>query len=217
MKLVIVPGFLGYADEPHHIDLVKRAKLIGIDGIVVESRELSNMNFSEYRLSKHITTLNYILNQLENDDVALVGVSLGGVAAVAASLGRKNITKLVCVVSPYRFATGDDMESKLGEWKSRGEYSFTSSKYGEVDVPYEFVTDAQQYDARNVIFEIGSSKLFLAGLLDERVPSGLTRELANKAGDPKIYRLIDGMRHDYKNQPVFTKLVNDYILEFIDG
>lgn len=29
------------------------------------------------------------------------------------------------------------------------------------------------------------------------------------------YLLINGMKHDYKYQPEFVKLVNDYILEFI--
>lgn len=215
MKLVIVPGFLGYAAESHHLDLLKRTKMLGIDGTVVESQELANKDFMQYRLSKHIATLNDFLNQLVNDQVVLVGVSLGGVAAIAASLDRKNITKLVCIVSPFQFANGDDMEPKIAEWKSEGEYTFTSSRYGEIAVPYDFVTDAQQYDARAVVSELGSSKLFLAGSLDERVPSSLTRELAYKASNPKMYRLIEGMRHDYKNQPVFTKLVNDYVLDFI--
>lgn len=217
MKLVVIPGFLGFADEPHHIDLVERAKLLGIEGQVVESEELSNRDIDKYRLSKHIETVNQFLDKQGNEDVALVGVSLGGVVATVASLGRKNIVKLACIVSPYRFATGDDMEPRLDEWESRGSYIFSSSRYGEVDVPYEFVTDAQPFDARSFISEIKCPKLFLAGSLDIRVPSELTSSLAGAASQPKIYRLIDGMRHDYKNQPVFKKLVNDYILEFIAG
>ncbi len=217
MKLVIVPGFLGYAEEPHHIDLVNRARLAGIEAITVESQELSSRNFEKYRLSSHINTINSALDKFSNEEIALVGVSLGGVVATIASSGRKNVVRLVCVVSPYRFATGDDMESRLDEWKSRGVYSFASSRYRELDIPYEFATDAQLFDARAIISDIKCPKMFLAGSLDERVPFDLTQELFNTACDPKIYRLINGMRHDYKNQPVFTKLVNDYILEFIGG
>ncbi len=217
MKLVIVPGFLGYADEPHHIDLMNRAQLAGIEAVTVESQELSSRNFEKYRLSSHINTINRALDEFSNEEIALVGVSLGGVAATIASSERKNIVRLACVVSPYRFATGDDMESRLDEWKPRGVYSFASSRYGEVDIPYEFVKDAQLFDARAVISGIKCPKMFLAASLDERVPFDLTQGLFNRACDPKIYRLINGMRHDYKNQPVFTKLVNDYILEFIGG
>jgi len=97
MKLVVVPGFLGFADEPHHIDLIQRAQIIGVEGLVVESDELA---------------------------------------------------KLTCIVSPYTFAVHDDMESRLGDWESRGLYTFSSSRYGEIDIPYEFVADAQKFDAR---------------------------------------------------------------------
>lgn len=215
MKLIVVPGFLGFAEETHHIDLIERAKLIGIEGSVVESEELSNRHIDKYRLSKHIETVNQLLDKQGDEDVALVGVSLGGVVASVACHGRKNIVKLACIVSPYRFATGDDMESRLDEWKFRGSYLFRSSRYGDVDVPYEFVSDAQQFDARNFMSEVKCPKLFLAGSRDIRVPSELTSLLAAAASQPKIYRLIDGMPHDYKNQPVFTKLVNDFILEFL--
>lgn len=215
MKLIIVPGFLGFANEPHHIDLAERARLLGIDSLVVASEELAKLDFEKYRLSKHIKIVNQVLDKFNNEEVGLVGVSLGGVVATIVSSGRANVVKLACVVSPYKFGVRDDMESRLSEWESKGLYSFTSSRYGMVDVPYEFVIDAQQYDAREDMPDIKCPKLFLAGSLDERVPSHLTLALSNAANDPKIFRLIDGMRHDYKNQPKYAKLVNDLVLDFV--
>lgn len=215
MKLVIVPGFLGFAEEPHHIDLIERSKEVGVDGIVVESEELSHLNLDNYLLSRHLDKVNNILDNYIAEQVVLIGVSLGGVVATMASLGRENVVKLACIVSPYQFANGDDMEPKLDEWRIQGSFTFTSSKYGQLDVPYNFVEDACRFDARDVISEVKCPKLFLAGSLDVRVPPNLTLELSDKATQPKTFKIIDGMRHDYKNQPEFTKLVNDNLLDFM--
>lgn len=217
MRLLVVPGFLGYASESNHLDLVERAKVLGMVAEIVESPELVKNEYLTYRLSAHIEAVKRKLDSLGEEKIALVGVSLGGIAAVAAAKGRLNVRRLICVVSPYKFAQGDDMTPRLKTWESSGYQTFHSSKYGEVEVPYEFVKDAMGYDARNLIGDIPCPKLFLAGSLDQRVPPILSKVLADSASEPKEYRLINGMRHDYKYQPEFVKLVNDYILEFIAG
>jgi hypothetical protein len=51
MRLLIIPGFLGYASESNHLDLVERAKVLGIAAEIVQSPELASNDYSTYRLS----------------------------------------------------------------------------------------------------------------------------------------------------------------------
>lgn len=166
-------------------------------------------------MSNIYVELENVLKKIEDDDIVLVGLSMGSIIASYAA-AKFNVSKLVLVVSPYQFGTGDDVSEFVHEWKAKGVWQFQSSSYGRVELPYSFIDDAHRFNALEVISRVMCPKLFIVGEADQRVPLSLTKKLYELATEPKTWKMISKMKHDYKRQNGMTKLVNDYILEFPD-
>lgn len=211
MKFVIFPGFLGYPTENHIVDLKNRLQNEGHLVLVAVSEELEAGKHMDYRISK---TYSSILNQLEKThDLTVIGFSLGSVMAIKLAADLK-ANRLVCVSGPVKFAHGDDMEPYVEGWKYAGIRQFISSKYGKIDIPFDFVEDAWQFDARKDISRVSCPTLFIAGKKDVRVPYQVTKELYNLAPARKKLKLFKGMGHDYKHYPELVRKVNDSIIDF---
>lgn len=212
--IVVIPGFRGSATEPQFLELEKR--LLGRALVERISWPGWPRNLKKYRLSAVIEEVSRKVQQLqaENYAVTVIGESLGGVAATVVGSQFLRLTQLILMVTPYRFADGDDLEKSLGEWEHKGNKLFTSRVSGKsVAIPYEFVRDAQQFDARKYIKKVSAPVLFVVAERDEHIPHSATKLLYDLCKTPKEWIEIAGMEHTYKYQPeklheVVSLLVN---------
>jgi esterase/lipase len=213
MNIVIVPGFTGRPDEVTFQDLeaILEAKGYNVTKLAWPHfpEDLANYSFSET-----IAHARQVIAALPKDDLVLLGFSMGGI--IAALLATEFDTKkLGLIVSPYQAGSEDDLAGKYREWQETGWRSVTSSKYGELHIPFSFIEDARRYNALDYIQNVHCPVLFVAGEQDGNVSNVATRKLYDKANEPKEWHLIEDMEHKYQHQPEKLKQVNDIIVSFI--
>lgn len=214
MDILIIPGFTGYPEEITFQEL--ETKLLAKGHKVVK---IAWPNYperlNEYNFTNTINFASQIISELNNEGLAIIGFSMGGIIAAALAM-RYQLEKLIFVVSPYQAGNGDDLSGKYKEWKDTGYREIISSKYGKLNIPFSFIKDAQRYNALEFVSQIKCPKLFIAGEQDSKVPLDVSRKLFNMAAEPKKWFQISGMEHKYQYQPDILKIVDQKIIEFIE-
>ena len=97
-----------------------------------------------------------------------------------------------------------------------GYFEKESSRYGQIRIPYEYVVDSKKWNALESVKNIKILSLYIIGLADKNVFPENTRELFNKANDPKELIEIEEMDHFYKKKPAQLKQVNESVLKFLN-
>jgi esterase/lipase len=216
MHIVIIPGFTGFPEETTFTELEKTLILRGHSVTKVAwphfPEDLNKYNFSE--TIKHVRN---ILKHVNNEDLTILGFSMGGI--IASLLATEfSPQKLGLVVTPYQAGSEEDLAGKYKDWQTTGTRKITSSKYGELEIPFSFIEDARKYNALNYVKEVHCPILFVAGELDKSVPWQVCRKLfENAPQNLREWHLISGMEHKYKNQPEMLKKVNEILINFIDS
>ena len=213
MNIVIIPGFMGHPDEVTFQDLGQELK--ANDHYVTR---LAWPHFpddmAQYGFSETIVHARSVICSLLDEDLVLLGFSMGGIIAtlLAAEFKPK---KLGLIVTPYQAGSGDDLAGKYKEWQTTGWRLAKSSKYDELRVPFSFIEDARKYNALDYIQDVHCPVLFVACEKDGNVPNAATRKIYEKANQPKEWHLIEGAEHKYQYQPEKLQQVNAIITEFI--
>lgn len=99
------------------------------------------------------------------------------------------------------------------DWKEKG-YLEKISNGKPVKIPYAYLEDADRYNALDEVAKIKSPILFILGTKDINVVPEETKELYEKANEPKELFIVDGMDHYYKKYPELLSRVNVGILAF---
>jgi esterase/lipase len=216
MHVVIIPGLLGHPNEVAFKDLsaVLRQKR---HRVTIIAWPHFPTDLTKYAFSETIKAARELLEKLPADDVVLFGVSMGGIIATYLA-SEFQVKKLILVVAPYQAGTKDDLEGKYKEWQENGARMVKSSVYGELSLPFSFIEDARTYNALDVIGNVQSQLLVIAGEQDEKVSWSATKMIYDAANEPKEWHLIGGMQHRYQYQsPEMLAKVNAMIVGFIEG
>lgn len=213
MNVIIIPGFTGYPDEKTFEDLTRALTNKGHKVIKLAWPNFPN-ELGGYNFTNTIKYTQEILKNLEPSNTVILGFSMGGV--IACHLAKEfNPKRLGLVVSPYQAGSEDDLAGKYKDWKEKGYRDITSSRFGDLRIPFSFIEDAKKYNALEMIDKIECPILFIVGENDNKVPKNVTRKLHDKASNPKEWIEIKDMEHKYQYQPKILKKVNEYILRFI--
>lgn len=213
MNIVIIPGFTGYPEEKTFESLEKRL-LIKNHNVVKIAWSYFPDDLSKYSFTKTINSAHKILNSLKISETIILGFSMGGI--IATYLAKEfEPKKLALVVSPYQAGSEDDLEGKYKNWKETGYRDLSSSKYGNLRIPFSFIEDARKYNALEIIPDVYCPILFIVGEKDDKVPNKVTRKLFDKANEPKDMVIIEGMEHKYQYQPEIIEQVNNHLIKFI--
>jgi len=209
MNIFFIPGFLGHPDEITFKDLEKQLNSQGHNVIKIAWPHFPD-DLAKYSISETLKHTREILKKLDMNQTIILGFSMGGIIAsfVAKEFQPK---KLGLFVSPYQAGTDDDLEEKYNQWQEDGFRKFTSSKYGELKIPFSFILDAKKYNALDVINMVNCPILFIAGKKDDKVSNNATEKFFKKANYPKKFILIDEMEHRYQYQPKMLEKVNGMI------
>lgn len=213
MNIVIIPGFTGYPKEVTFNELGAELQTKGHHVTKIAWPHIPD-NIDKYSFSETIAATRKIIEEINEDELVLLGFSMGGIIAtlLATEFSPK---KLGLIVSPYQAGSEDDLAGKYKEWKKKGHRKVTSSKFGELNIPFSFIEDAQKYNALDYIQDINCPVLFIVGENDEKVPMHVTKKLFDKTKEPKSWHQVPNMDHKYQYQPEILKQVNKIIIDFI--
>lgn len=213
MNIVIIPGFTGYPEEKTFTDLESNLLNKGHHVIKIAWPNFPD-NLKDYNFTSTTEHIETILKEFDMKETVLLGFSMGGV--IACHLARVfKPYKLGLIVTPYQAGSEDDLQGKYRSWKELGYRDLTSSRFGNLRIPFSFIQDARKYNALETISEINCPILFIVGEKDDKVPNSVTRKLFDKANEPKQWVKVDGMEHKYQYQPDMLKEVNQFIIDFI--
>jgi pimeloyl-ACP methyl ester carboxylesterase len=140
---------------------------------------------------------------------------MGGIIACHLAVDFRP-AKLGLIVSPYQAGSPEDLAGKYRTWYQTGLRDVSSSRYGELQVPFSFTEDAMHYDARESIKNLRCPVMFVAGESDTKVSTAATMKLYAVANQPKTIEIVKGMEHKYQYQPEKLEIVNSLITKFMD-
>ncbi len=218
--VIISPGFTGYKEENHLVDLSKGLLDENIASIRFDYRgfgESSGTLEKDYRFSNFIEdghdVIDWAISQklVDRNNIFLVGFSMGG--QIATILATDRNIKALCLVSTPDNAKNTDLGDLWG--KTRNPFCKTSSRYGDIEIPYEFYEDYIQYDATKYANKISCPLLVIAGVEDVNVPLVLSKRVYDSANQPKKFFAVNNMDHLYKKNDTIVAEVNTRIVSFI--
>lgn len=215
MNIVIIPGFTGYPEEKTFEMLEKQLTEKGHNVIKIGWPSFPN-DLSKYGFTNTITHIKKTVNPLNNKQTVLLGFSMGGIIACEIARTFKPY-KLGLIVTPYQAGSEDDLQGKYKSWKELGYRDLTSSRFGNLRVPFSFIEDARKYNALDLIYKINCPVLFIVGEKDDKVPNSATKKIFEKANEPKQWIQIKDMEHKYQYQPEILSQVNQKLIEFIES
>jgi uncharacterized protein len=117
-------------------------------GIGLEIPDLAEGNFRNLTLSAQLNVLERLCG---NDPVALIGSSMGGYLAALYAARHPEVRKLVLLAPAFSFASRWPEtlgEEAMDQWKLTNTLRvFHYSEGREVELGYQLIVDAQQYEA----------------------------------------------------------------------
>jgi len=139
-----------------------------------------------------------------DEQIILLGRSMGGSASLALAANDNNLTGLCLWSTPYdlhetfRLALGDDYRRLL-----EGEDIRVEDEYGKLELSPHFITDFNNYDLAICIKRVsGLPILILHGSQDAIVPLSQAKKLFQQAGEPKTMKIIEGADHQFSQHAV---------------
>lgn len=220
--VILMHGFTGNKEEQHikqlAVDLANN-NLVAIrfdasgygesEGITEQDYRLTNYFSDAESVYDYLKTLPYV----DKDHIGIFGHSMGAMLVVLLAAKYPEIKASVSVSPPSNLDTHYRLKGIWKEWKEKG-YLEKINNGKNVKIPWEFLEDAKRYNALEEASKIKSPILFILGAQDVNVLPEETKELYEKANEPKELFIVDGMDHSYKNFPDKLAIVNKKILEF---
>lgn len=222
--VLLLHGFTGYKEEAHLVTLAESLQAAGYTAVRFDASGFgeSEGSISDYTFTQYLKDVETVYRWLHDDleqkpTMHVVGTSMGGLIGLFFAISHADIDKLCMVTAPSKLGRSGELAEVLEDWEASGEYLKTSSKFGEVNIPWSFYEDVRNYDAFDVLDDLQSQLLVIAGGSDKVVPAKEVLSVYDAAPEPKSKLLIDDMTHDYKNYPVVLDAVNKEITRFLLG
>jgi pimeloyl-ACP methyl ester carboxylesterase len=145
-------------------------------GVSYHVPDLNRPSFDQLTLTAQLDALSQTIRALPEGDVALIGSSMGGLAALhfvdrCAKRGAERVTHLVLLAPAFDFHDARDKQMGAGwqdAWRDLGHWAFFNYATGQEErVHYGLVEDLAQYDSYAVRLHIPT--LIYHGLYDESV------------------------------------------------
>lgn len=220
--VIVLHGFTGSKDEEH---IVALARDLHKKNIAAVRFDMSGLGESEgtieadYRLSNYLDDIDTVFKQLteqyciDPSAIGIVGHSMGGLAALLYAARNPQIRAVCAISSPAQLADAATFKNALPEWEKTGWFDRTSSRFGILSFPYDFILDAMKHDLRKAASHIHQPKLVIWGSKDKNVFPTETEEVFDFLDDPKESLVLD-IDHYYKKDPKLINKVNHKVVSF---
>ncbi len=185
----------GFASSPSSRKAQFFEERFGELGIGLEVPDLAENNFRNLTLTAQLNVLDQVCR---GEPVSLIGSSMGGYLAALYAARHSEVQKVVLLAPAFSFASRWPEtlgEEAMEQWKRTNTLRvFHYSEGREVDLGYQLIEDAQQYEAYP---EVRQPVLIFQGLYDTVVPPGYAERFATSHANAGL-RLLDS-DHDLVN------------------
>jgi uncharacterized protein len=185
----------GFASSPSSRKAQFFEERFGELGIGLEVPDLAENNFRNLTLTAQLNVLDEVCR---GEPVSLIGSSMGGYLAALYAARHTEVQKVVLLAPAFSFASRWPEtlgEEAMEQWKRTNTLRvFHYSEGREVDLGYQLIEDAQQYEAYP---EVRQPVLIFQGLHDTVVPPGYAERFATGHANAGL-RLLDS-DHDLVN------------------
>lgn len=220
---ILCPGYLDYKDYLHLTDLATKLNELGYTVVRFDPTGTwdSEGDISEYLTSQYLkdvkSVLEHMLDEGQYTHVLLGGHSRGGQISVLYAARDARISEVLAIMPSHGPVTGERRKT----WEEAGVAISSRDVPGSTDrrefrVPFQHVLDRDRFDALGDTSKIKAPIFFLAGELDDVVPPEEVKELFDAANEHKKFLLLEGIGHDYRQNPAEVERVNQQILQLLE-
>jgi pimeloyl-ACP methyl ester carboxylesterase len=223
---ILCPGYLDSKDYAH---LVALANMLAARGYVAVRLDPtgtweSGGEISDYTTTQYLedirTVLEFMLGEDDFKQVLLGGHSRGGQLSILYAARDNRISTVLGIMASTGKPYSDDDEEK---WEKEGvrisqrDLPSDRERRKEFRVPFSHALDKNRYNGFEDIIKIHAPVILIAGELDDLVTPEETRELFDKANEPKKMAVIANIGHNYRLNDNEIEIVNGKISELLDA
>ena len=151
MRLFYLHGFASSARSSKATFLAEKLKTLGLS---LETPDFNQPDFSTLTITRMLDQIVTAIDAAPDEDVVLIGSSLGAFVAVQAALQRPEHVGRMVLLAPALDFSGNRMrdlgDRRLSEWERTGSLNVFHYGYGRMmPLHYALYTDANRYDALN--------------------------------------------------------------------
>lgn len=222
---VLMPGYLDTKNYNHIKLLEKDLNKIGYTtisfdptGIWESDGKVEQYNFTQY-LKDIETIINFAKNKNKFDEIILIGHSFGGRIALYYASMHPEISAVIVLMSALKSYHSKD---KLSIWKKAGlrfskrDLPENPKKFREFVTSYSSEFNRSKCDISKIVKKYQNPLLVLAAELDKVTNPKYVKQLYDFANEPKEFKIIKEIGHDYRHNKKDVKIVNDAIIHFLD-
>lgn len=221
--VILLHGFTGYKEEMHIETLAKDLAENGFAAIRFDCSGFgqsggtveNDFRFSNY-LSDTESIYQYLISKefVDKDRLGIWGHSMGGMLAVIFAANHPEIKAVVCLSAPTVMWGAPSIKQKIEKWRRSGWSEKVMFDGKTVRIPYAFLEDAKNYNVLDYVSKLYVPLLVVLGTADINVLPSDTKEIFEKANEPKKILEVKGMDHYYKNVPQILERVNREVVSF---
>jgi pimeloyl-ACP methyl ester carboxylesterase len=220
---VLCPGYLDSKDYDH---LVTLADLLANQGYTAVRFDptgtwKSEGDISEYLTSQYLedikSVIEFMLGQDGYTHILLGGHSRGAQVSIMYAAKDSRVSEVLSIMpSTPKTMVGE----RYDQWKERG-YEISkrvipgTKEIREFGVSYAHVTDRQKFNIFDEVKKVHVPLVLIAGETDAIALPEDVKQIYDLANEPKKFILIEGIGHDYRNNPSEIDTVNKKVLEAI--
>jgi alpha-beta hydrolase superfamily lysophospholipase len=190
----------GFASSPKSEKAIFFAEKLRGAGMDVTIPDLNEPTFLNLTLTRQLEHVEAIADDHANEQLVLIGSSMGGLIATLATQRIRNVVGLVLLAPGFGINTRWNQmpgRQELNEWKSSGWHDVFHYRWNsKVPLKYDFVEDANQYTTVNLKVEVPT--LVFHGVHDQVIPVAESRAFARNNAEFVEYCELDS-DHDLLN------------------
>jgi pimeloyl-ACP methyl ester carboxylesterase len=190
----------GFASSPKSEKAIFFADKLRGAGMDVTIPDLNEPTFLNLTFTRQLAHVESIAAEHANEQLVLIGSSMGGLIATLAAQRLPNVVGLVLLAPGFGITTRWNQmpgRHELDEWKRSGWHDVFHYRWNsKVPLKYDFVEDANQYPTVNLKVEVPT--LVFHGVHDEVIPVAESRAFADHNAEFVEYCELDS-DHDLLN------------------
>jgi hypothetical protein len=182
----------GFASSPKSTKAKYMQQKFAELGLTLHVPDLNLTDFSTVTLSEQLSYLDRTYLQ-DNQEITVIGSSLGGFLAVQLAAQNLLVQKLVLFAPAFGFSQRIAQalgEENIKQWQRSGSREFYH--YGlkrNVNLQFQFFVDAQKYSEEKLLRSL--PMLIFHGINDDVVPASLSEEFAKRRSQVTLKLLND--------------------------
>ncbi len=223
--VILLHGNTGHKDETHIVSLAHYLETRGIASLRFDTSGIGESDGDiehDYRVTNYISDVEVIFDfvrthpDFDAKKIALWGHSMGGMIAFLCAQYHPELTCISAVAPSGALSKSLTSGPILKEWEATGWLTKTSTVSGKsTRLPWAFAVDRMKYDSLVALQKMHIPVQFIMGTADQTVSQDVVREQYEISNEPKEYKEIPAMPHEYSVSREYMDQVNAYVYEFL--